>query len=245
MRAALLSLIALLAWEVSGLDLALTGLFGGSAGFPWRDAWVTSGLLHGGGRWLSGALLALLAVDLAHPLLPGPCRGERLWGLLVALASMVAVPLLKRGSRSSCPWDLAAFGGSVPYVPHWWPGIADGGPGHCFPSGHAVAAFAFFSLWFVWRPHRPRLARALLGGVIALGTLFAAAQLVRGAHFLSHSAWSAWLCWVLARAALPLKPGAAVPTTNAWPTTLPPNAPNAPNAATAVRRWARRARSAG
>jgi membrane-associated PAP2 superfamily phosphatase len=241
-RAALAALAALLAWEASGLDLALSGLFGSSAGFPWRDAWVTSELLHGGGRWLCGALLALLAVDAARPLLPGPSRGERLWGLLVVIVSIVAVPLLKRGSSTSCPWDLAAFGGSAPYVPHWWPGIADGGPGHCFPSGHAVAAFAFFALWFVWRPHRPRFARVLLGAVLVLGALFSAAQLARGAHFASHSAWSAWLCWLIALAALPLKPRAALPTTHAWPTTLPRNDPTG---ATAAHPPARRARSAG
>lgn len=207
MRAALVALAALLAWEAAGLDLALSGLFGGPAGFAWRDAWLARGLLHDGGRWLAGTLLALLALDTAWPLVPGPSRGERLWGLLVVSASMVAVPLLKRGSNTSCPWDLAAFGGSVPYVPHIWPGVLDGGPGHCFPSGHAVAAFAFFALWFVWRPHRPRLAQGLLAAVLVLGLLFSAAQLVRGAHFLSHSAWSAWLCWVIAASALTLKPG--------------------------------------
>jgi membrane-associated PAP2 superfamily phosphatase len=208
-RAALLALAALLAWEASGLDLALSGLFGGRAGFAWRDAWLTRDLLHGGGRWLAGALLALIAVDAARPLLPGPSRAERLWGLLVVLGAIVAVPLLKRGSSTSCPWDLAAFGGSAPYVPHWLPGIADGGPGHCFPSGHAVAAFAFVPLWFVWRPHHPRAARVLLVGVLAFGTLFAGAQVARGAHFASHSAWSAWLCWVIAVAALPLRPARA------------------------------------
>lgn len=245
MRAALLALAALLAWEASGLDLALGGLFGGPAGFPWRDAWITRDLLHGGGRWLAGALLALVAVDAARPLLPGPTRRERLWGLLVVLGSLVAVPLLKRGSSTSCPWDLAAFGGSAPYVPHWLPGIADGGPGHCFPSGHAVAAFAFVALWFVWRPHRPRAALVLLGAVLAFGTLFAWAQLARGAHFASHSAWSAWLCWVIARAALPLKPRAALPTTHAWPKYLPPPSPTGRSAATAVHPPGRRARSGG
>ncbi len=32
---------------------------------------------------------------MASPLLPGPTRRERLWGLLVVLGSLVAVPLLK------------------------------------------------------------------------------------------------------------------------------------------------------
>ena len=37
--------------------------------------------------------------------------------------------------------------------------MADGGGGRCFPSGHAVAAFAFFGLFFFWRDFNPARAR--------------------------------------------------------------------------------------
>jgi hypothetical protein len=77
---------------------------------------------------------------------------------------------------------------------------SDGGPGHCFPSGHAVAAFAFLPLYFQWRSERPRVAVALLAWVLGLGLLFGWAQLARGAHFPSHTLWSAWLCWVIGAA---------------------------------------------
>jgi membrane-associated PAP2 superfamily phosphatase len=107
------------------------------------------------------------------------------------------VPALKRLSHTSCPWDLAVFGGSAPYVPHRTFALVDGGPGHCFPSGHAVAAFAFLPLYFQWRAHRPALARWILGSVLIAGALFGWAQLARGAHFPSHTLWSAWLCWVI------------------------------------------------
>jgi membrane-associated PAP2 superfamily phosphatase len=36
----------------------------------------------------------------------------------------------------------------------------------------------------------------MLLGVLAFGSLFAWAQMARGAHYPSHSLWSAWLCWV-------------------------------------------------
>lgn len=99
---------------------------------------------------------------------------------------------------------------------HWHFGLADGGPGHCFPSGHAVAAFAFFAMYFLWRGHDPRLARRWLAGVLAAGAVFGFAQLARGAHYPSHTLWSAWICWTIcvavsawaaSRRALPPRPG--------------------------------------
>jgi membrane-associated PAP2 superfamily phosphatase len=115
--------------------------------------------------------------------------------VLVTLACLLLVPALKRVSDTSCPWDLQAFGGVANYVLHWQFGVADGGPGRCFPSGHALAAFAFISGWFALRSHAPRAARMWLLGVLAFGALFGGAQLLRGAHYPSHTLWSAWICW--------------------------------------------------
>jgi membrane-associated PAP2 superfamily phosphatase len=76
----------------------------------------------------------------------------------------------------------------------------------------AVAAFAFFGVYFLWRPHRPVLARRVLAGVGVTGLVFGLTQLARGAHFPSHTFWSAWVCWTLfvlaaaARQALDGKP---------------------------------------
>lgn len=195
---ALVALAALLWWEASGLDLTVAGWFGGATGFAARDAWWSRHLLHDGGRWLAGvALLACAACAWfgggGQPL---PRRTRLAW-LVAVIAGLVLVPAIKRLSHTSCPWDLAAFGGGAPYVPHWMWASIDGGPGHCFPSGHAVAAFAFLPLYFQWREHRPVLARGLLGAVLIVGTLFGWAQLARGAHFPSHTMWSAWLCWVI------------------------------------------------
>lgn len=197
-RVALAGLAGLLAWEALGWDLALSQRFGSAAGFAWRHAWWAERLLHDGGRLLAGLFLALLAWDAWRPLVPGPARRERVYWLLVSVAGLVLVPALKRFSHTSCPWDLAPFGGRVPYVPHWLLGVTDGGAGRCFPSGHAVAAFAFVGLYFLWRPYRPRAARAFLAVLLVCGAMFGAAQLVRGAHFASHTLWSAWLCGALA-----------------------------------------------
>ncbi len=191
-------LLVLAAWEAGGLDLALSAWAGGAAGFPLRQHLLTRTVLHDGGRWLALAVLAALVADAIRPIVAGPTPNERRLGVLIVVVALLAVPALKRFSATSCPWDLAAFGGTWPYVPHWRLGSTDGGPGHCFPSGHAVSAFAFLGAAFAWQRSRPGLARAWMLGVVAFGLLFGAAQLLRGAHYLSHTLWSAWLCWAVA-----------------------------------------------
>lgn len=204
--AALISLLALIMWEAGGWDMALSRQVAGASGFELRHAWWTEQLMHNGGRLLSGVFIAVLVWDLWRPIVPGPARRERFYWLAVSLGSMLLVPAFKRFSRTSCPWDLAPFGGQVPYVPHWLLGVADGGAGRCFPSGHAVAAFAFIGLYFLWRRYRPRAAGLFLAVLLAFGLVFGLAQLLRGAHFASHTFWSAWLCWALALVAARLEP---------------------------------------
>jgi membrane-associated PAP2 superfamily phosphatase len=196
-----ISLALLLAWDASGADLALSRALGGAQGFAWRESWTTRVLLHDGGRWLAALVVLLMSLDAWRPWLQGPPRAERAAALGVVLLCLLAVPALKRFSLSSCPWDLAEFGGVATYVSHWRWGVADGGPGACFPSGHAVAAWAFIGMHAPWRAARPRLAAAMLAASFSLGLLFSAAQVVRGAHFLSHGLWSAWMCLALTLAA--------------------------------------------
>jgi membrane-associated PAP2 superfamily phosphatase len=196
LRVAAVALLLLVLWDMSGLDLAVARLFAGPGGFPLRENWVASSLLHEGGRAAAWCALALLAVNVWKPWVQGPTQAERWRWLLVTVACIVVVPAFKRASASSCPWDLAEFGGIATYVSHWRLGAYDGGPGHCFPSGHAVSAFGFLCGWFALRDSRPRVARMWLGAVIVLGIVFGGAQLVRGAHYVSHTLWTGWLCWV-------------------------------------------------
>lgn len=190
--------LALLAWDASGADLLVTRWVGGPAGFAWRDAWLTRTLLHDGGRWLAGAALLAVLAGLWRPRAGGPSAADRWRAVAGVLAGLLLVPLIKQASATSCPWDLAEFGGHALYVSHWRFGVLDGGPGHCFPSGHAVGAFAFLPLVYLWRGHDPRRAAAWLAGIVATGLAFGAAQWLRGAHYPSHTLWSAWLCWGVA-----------------------------------------------
>ena len=117
--------------------------------------------------------------------------------IATALLAALVIAALKRSSGTSCPWDLADFGGIATQVSHWRFGVADGGPGRCFPSGHASSAFVFLTGYFALRSANPARARPWLAGVAAAGALFGWSQLARGAHFASHTLWTAWWCWVI------------------------------------------------
>jgi len=192
-----LGLLAVLGWDAADLDLWAVRAFGDIHGFALRDHWFTAGVLHQGGRWLATGLVVMLLVNAVRPLWPGLTRRERWRAVVITALCLVAIPLMKQGSVTSCPWDLAEFGGTAHYVSHWHFGLRDGGPGHCFPSGHASSAFAFFSLFFMLRRAYPRQARAALACVMALGLLYGMAQMARGAHYPSHTLWTAWICWAL------------------------------------------------
>jgi len=44
----------------------------------------------------------------------------------------------------------------------------------------------------------PQTARRWLAGAMLAGFVFGLAQQVRGAHYMSHTLWTAWLCWSVA-----------------------------------------------
>jgi membrane-associated PAP2 superfamily phosphatase len=89
------------------------------------------------------------------------------------------------------------FGGSAPYHPLL--GAAVGGPsvGGCFPAAHPLAGYAWLAVGFALYPTARRRSWQSWALAFALGTLFGAVQIARGAHFLSHVLWSAWVVWAM------------------------------------------------
>jgi membrane-associated PAP2 superfamily phosphatase len=197
----LLGLAAVLAWDAAAADLAAMHWVGDATGFAWHSHWLAADVLHDGGGWLSRAVWLVLACNAFRPLpgLAGMARRQRLAGCLIPLAAAGLVWSIKHFSRVSCPWSLAEFGGSARHLSHWavaaWSRPGDGGPGGCFPAGHASSAFGFFVGWFALRDRWPRAARRWLAAVWLCGVLFGLTQWVRGAHYPSHTLWTAWLCW--------------------------------------------------
>ena len=198
--AALAALVALLIWDASGVDLALAHYFGSPTGFPLRDQWFLVDVMHQGARMAGWAVLLLLLVAIWWPMgaLARISKCQRVQLAVTVLVSLCAVSVLKQASHTSCPWDLRVFGGMARYVSHWDWGVRDGGPGGCFPAGHASAAFSCLGGWFVFRRGEPGVARAWLAAVLVLGLALGIAQQMRGAHFMSHTLWTGWVCWTVA-----------------------------------------------
>lgn len=197
----LLLLPVLLLWEQSGLDLALARLAGTPHGFAWRDAWWLTAVLHDGARHAAWALVVALCLAVVWPVgaFERLSFRRRLQVPAVTLMATAAVALLKARNATSCPWDMAEFGGVAHPVWHWqgW-AVSDGGAGHCFPAGHATTGFAWVGGWFAWRETSPAAASRWLWAALAVGLALGLAQQWRGAHFASHTLWSGWICWMLA-----------------------------------------------
>lgn len=172
--------------------------------FPARHAWWAEELVHRRGRDLV-AVIALLALATFASSFFGaatPTRRDRRrsagYVVLCLLLGTGLVAGLKRVTHVDCPWDLELFGGSRPYVGLFGERPEDLPPGHCFPGGHSSGAFALFGLYFVLKERNRRAARAVLVGVLVLGAVFSFGQWARGAHFPTHDATSAILCWAMA-----------------------------------------------
>lgn len=211
----LAALCLVIAWDATGLDLALAHGFGDRAGFALRSDWFLVHIAHEGSRRLAWLLVLGLTLCVWRPVgalrrLPHARRAQLVAGILLSLG---VISLLKYLSHSSCPWDLAEFGGLARHVSHWSAGLTDGGPGRCFPAGHAATGFAFLAGYFALRRHAPRTARWWLAGALAAGLLLGLAQQMRGAHFMSHTLWTGWLCWttgwICDRVVTRLRPGPA------------------------------------
>lgn len=182
--------------------LAHRWFFDAQTGLWWgKDTFWDDQLLHRDGRYLMrlvgvAALVAFAASWWVARLRPW----RRAIGYFAAC--MAVVPLvvggLKEATNVDYPWDLAGFGGDRPFV-HIFEDRPDGLPrAACFPGAHSSSAFALFALYFVGLGlGRRRLALAGLGIALGLGMLFSFGQQARGAHFLSHDLWSAFIAWTI------------------------------------------------
>lgn len=195
------TLLGLLALEATSIDLALARLAYDPArnAFPLREHILTTRISHDGVKFASTLVFAWILLALWKPvgLLSRLDRPHRVYLFAAVFACLIVIASLKRGSALHCPWGLIEFGGSHAYlrlfdaVPQGWQ------RGSCFPAGHALSAFAYIGGYFAWRGVDRRVARAWLVAVLAVGAWAGVSQQLRGAHFLSHTLWTAWLAWTL------------------------------------------------
>ena len=196
-----LALMCLLAWDFSGLDRSTMHLFADSGGFSLRDNGWFEAILHKGAKHIAIVIYLFLWLMIWWPQrvfreLTQAQRVEIVAGIAMCL---ITVSTLKSFSLTSCPWALQDFGGAARYVSHWRWGLGDGGSGHCFPGGHASSALAFLALPLPWLASglmaQRRLGKRLVIAVLFLGLLLGLSQTLRGAHYPSHTFWTAFICW--------------------------------------------------
>lgn len=194
-------IVLLLVWEWLGADLPVMQLLADARGFPLRENRWLGTVFHEGLRNLSVLAFIALALAVWKPFgfLRRHTRRERLQMLIGVSFSLILVSALKHNSLTSCPWDLQQFGGVARHVPHWLWAVADGGPGRCFPSGHASSGFAYFAVALPGllsaTDEGRRRGRRILAVVLLLGAVCGIAQVLRGAHYPSHVMWTALFCW--------------------------------------------------
>lgn len=193
------------AWTLLHGDLWLADRVYAWQGHAWalRDARVTQQLIHLGGRDLSAlawlAVLAAWVVALGRAGL-APLRRPLLYLLIATALSTLLVAWIKSWSNIDCPWDLARYGGTRPYIGLFQLRPAGLERGVCFPAGHAGAGYAWLALYFFLLVVKPRLRWFGLGVGLGAGLLFGISQQLRGAHFLSHDMAAAAICWSCAMA---------------------------------------------
>jgi len=163
-------------------------------------ALLTDRIIHNGGQWivrLLGLALLILWIATFYKKQWRELRRPSAYAFLALLLSIGIVGLLKTVTNIHCPRELSEFGGTLPYVRLTDQRPASARHGQCFPAAHASAGYALMAFWFVFRERDRRLARrGLVTGVI-VGLIFGFAQQSRGAHFVSHDIWSAFLVWLI------------------------------------------------
>lgn len=190
-------------WDYLRIDAGVMLLIGTPQGFALRHNLWLEAIGHDGARNLALLVLLLmwLAVFRAPRALAVFSRPERLFMALATSLCAVLISALKHHSVVSCPWDQAVFGGSAHWVPHWaWWVTTDGGPGGCFPGGHASSGFAFIAAAWPGLASRAGSRRWRWGVwvlllALASGLVLGVVQTLRGAHPPGHTLWTAWLCW--------------------------------------------------
>ena len=161
--------------------------------------------------WYNGPKAVIILVALALLVLalgPRTWRDRARFGrreLSVAVLTLVSVPFLaglgKATTNTFCPSEVRRYGGDVPYVKLLSSYPAEDRPprrGRGFPAGHASGGFALVALAWL-RPGR-RWRVAGIGLALGVGWWMGTYQMLKGAHYLSHTLATMLLAWIVALA---------------------------------------------
>jgi membrane-associated PAP2 superfamily phosphatase len=192
-------------FEFTNLDLVLQDRFFDFATGHWSvDARDPVGriLFYTGPKVVIIALaVALVAVAFG----PARWRGRLAVArrdVFVALLTLASGPALiglgKNVTNVFCPSEIRRYGGNVPYVALCSAYPENDRPaarGHCFPAGHASGGFALLGLAWLRRTRRGWWGGLLLG--LGVGWMMGFYQMLKGAHYLSHTLVTMGVAWIL------------------------------------------------
>lgn len=159
--------------------------------FPYKDDWFLDKLNH---SYVKNLLIAVYLIFFF--LWCASFKVEKLkakrweYGYMfwVSILCTAVVGFFKSHSAHACPWYMT-HETATGFI---WDFSATAG--HCFPGGHASTGFALVTGYFVYRlSHQGRAWFYLFAGMV-IGFAMGWAQMMRGAHFLSHNLWTAWFC---------------------------------------------------
>lgn len=195
---AALALMAIALWTDWDLKLADRAYDANARTFPLRHVWLTETFNHVILKRIFTALaLVMISAVLWDAAAPRRWSWLRRFQLRVIALSAVLVPaaisLLKQASDSHCPWDLQRYGGTEPYVRLFEQLPPEILPGYCMPGGHASSALWMISFSILLVPYRLTHAAFSTTALLMLGIGVGWLQQLRGAHFLTHTLWSAWI----------------------------------------------------
>jgi len=199
---------AFLLFEFTSIDLWLQDFFFNFSTKQWlvdEDAPIPILFFYTGPKVLIIALsvgLFVLAAGPARWRARWPVPGARRVDIWVAIDTLAAAPGLIAISKATtnvfCPRDIQRYGGSVPYVRVMEicePGTRPEKRGRCFPAGHASGGYALFGLAGLATTRRGRWIGVGIGFVV--GSIMGVYQMLKGAHYLSHTVVTVLVCWIV------------------------------------------------
>lgn len=127
--------------------------------------------------------------------------GYRRFCMLMSLSLAIApltISSIKNVSNVYTPSQIQRYGGSKPYVKVFesYPkDFKQESRGKGWPAGHASGGFALMMLYHAFVQKKLKFSGLLAG--LAVGWIMGLYQMLKGAHYLSHTVVTMFLAWIL------------------------------------------------
>jgi len=180
------------------IDIGISAFFANDIdGFPLTHHWLTQTVLHlYAARLAALAGLALIGFNLWQWICPSVNNKIAVaarYLMISWVSSVLTIALLKQVTTLPCPWNLKQFGGTVDYIFIYelFSGIHSAGK--CFPAAHASSGYGLIGCGFVALMFGRHIGKGFLLPLL-IGLVYGGAQIVRGAHFISHDLFTLGIC---------------------------------------------------